>query len=66
MRVSDAIEKLEAIKAKFGNTTIVGGLMYDGIPLNDITVVDNEGTEIWPEDKSNGNVANEIEGIVLS
>ena len=66
MRVSDAIEKLEAIKAKFGNTTIVGGLMYDGIPLNDITVVDNEGTEIWPEDKSNGIVASDIEGVVLS
>jgi hypothetical protein len=66
MQVSEAIKRLQDIQVQFGNTFIIGGLMYEGVPLQKIAVVDNEGSEIWPEDTANLSVPNEIEGVMLS
>jgi hypothetical protein len=66
MQISEAIKRLQDIQVQFGNTYIVGGLMYDGVPLKRIAVVDNEGSEIWPEDKTNLSIPNEIEGVMLT
>lgn len=50
MKISKAIETLQAIQKEFGDLEISGGFMTDDSPLDEITVTDSEGMEVWPDD----------------
>ncbi|UGY23803.1 hypothetical protein HU675_0038630 [Bradyrhizobium septentrionale] len=47
MKLSKAIEQLQAIQARFGDLDIVGGFLQDDTPLGNICVVNSEGMEIF-------------------
>lgn len=66
MKLSTAIDTLNAIKEEFGDIEITGGYMQDDQPLSQIVVTDVEGMEIWPKDVNDTRRKNEIDGVYLT
>lgn len=66
MLISEAIQQLKAIQAKFGDIAITGGYMSDDRPLEHIIVTDVEGMEVYPSDPNGVAGKNAIDGVYLT
>jgi len=64
MRISETIHALMVIQQKFGDLEIVGGYLNDDSGLRSVSVVNNNGMEIYPHDP-NGVGQSDIEGVFL-
>lgn len=67
MKISEVIKTLEEIKAKFGDIDVTGGYMQDDRPLDNISVTEEEGMEIWPENPNNLDLTKiKVDGVFFS
>ncbi len=66
MRISEAIQTLQKVQAKFGDISITGGQMMDDVPLSNICVTDVEGMEVWPRDPNGVAGKHKIDGVFLT
>lgn len=64
MKISETIQRLEKIKAEFGDISIIGGYMSDDTILTSILVVNEDGMEVFP--KKEGNPNSPIDGVFLT
>lgn len=58
MKISLMIEKLQAIKEKHGDLTIVGGTIHDDTPPQNLVIINTDGCD-WDHDKGS------IEGVFI-
>lgn len=65
MKISELIKTLQAVQAQFGDIAITGGHMTDDRPLSRVTVTDDEGMEVWPDDPNGVAGDNPIDGVFL-
>lgn len=66
MKISETIRRLNEIKKKFGDLTIIGGYLTDDSGLSIVCVVDTEGCEIFPNDPNGIKGVHDIEGVFLT
>jgi hypothetical protein len=63
MKISAAIARLQAIKKKFGDISITGGMMSDDVAPRSIIVTDTDGMEIWP--RESGKMLAPVDGVFI-
>ncbi len=63
MKISKLIEKLTAIKEKFGDICVTGGFMSDDRPLSNVCVTNKDGYEIYPNNPNGTPEPHEIDGV---
>lgn len=65
MKISDAIAKLQEIRARYGDVPIVGGFLLDETRPTRFSVVNADGAEVWPQNPNDADPKANIEGVFI-
>lgn len=65
MKISEVIGKLQAIQAKYGDLSVIGGELWEDTALRGVIVVDEDGFQLWPGENSRRNPDADVGGVYL-